>query len=69
MRVMQALESLKVKVEYHDIMQNKEDLDYHVQKTGRRTVPCLYIDDQPMFESSDIIQWVQENIANLEKSN
>ncbi len=69
MRVMQTIESLNIKVEYHDIMQNPEDFKFHTEKTGRRTVPCLYIDGEPMFESSDITDWLQENIANLEKTN
>lgn len=37
----------------------------HLEKTGRRTVPCLYIDDEPMFESSDIISWLKENASKL----
>jgi len=38
---------------------------YHVEKTGRTTVPCLYIDDQPMFESRDIAEWLGQNIKNI----
>ncbi len=67
-RVMMAIDKLGVKVEYHDIMQNMDDLKFHMEKTGKRTVPCLYIDGEPMFESADIIDWLQENIANLEKN-
>ncbi len=69
MMVMQTIESMNIKVEYHDIMQNRDDLQFHVEKTGRRTVPCLYINDEPMFESSDIVNWLKENVANLEKNN
>lgn len=29
--------------------------------TGRRTVPCLFIEDEPMFESRDIIDWLKTN--------
>lgn len=28
---------------------------------GKRQVPCLFIDGKPLYESSDIIAWVQEN--------
>jgi len=69
MMVMRAIESMGLKVEFHDIMQNAEDLKYHVETTGRRTVPCLYINNDPMFESSDIMKWLKENVANLEKTN
>ena len=29
---------------------------------GKRQVPCLFIDGAPLYESSDIIAWVQENL-------
>ena len=29
---------------------------------GTRQVPCLFIDGKPLYESSDIIAWVQENL-------
>ncbi|MBS4843870.1 MAG: glutathione S-transferase domain-containing protein, partial [Collinsella sp.] len=29
---------------------------------GKRQVPCLFIDGKPLYESSDIIAWVQENL-------
>ena len=31
------------------------------EKTGRTQVPCLFIDDVPMFESADIIAWLKKN--------
>jgi len=35
--------------------------------TGRTTVPCLYIDNNPMFESYDIMEWLKTNKDKLEK--
>lgn len=29
---------------------------------GKRQVPCLFIDDKPLYESSDIITWIQKNM-------
>lgn len=29
---------------------------------GKRQVPCLFIDGKPLYESSDIIAWAQENL-------
>ena len=29
---------------------------------GKRQVPCLFIDGKPLYESSDIIAWVQEHL-------
>ena len=39
--------------------------EFHINTTGRRTVPCLYIYGSPMFESADINAWLETNQANL----
>lgn len=31
--------------------------------TGRSQVPCLVVDDQPMLDSADIVQWLQANLV------
>lgn len=28
---------------------------------GKRQVPCLFIDGKPLYESSDIIAWFEQN--------
>lgn len=65
--VLQAAEQLGLDLELRDISQAPEHLKKLVQDTGRRTVPCLYIDNKPMFESRDIINWLKENTASLKK--
>ena len=30
---------------------------------GKRQVPCLFIDGAPLYESSDIIDWLRANCA------
>ena len=65
--VMSDIESKRVLVQYLDIYENRENMDRLLQDTGRRTVPCLYIDNQPMFESRDIMHWIDQNIDRLEK--
>lgn len=30
---------------------------------GKRQVPCLFIDGKPLYESSDIIEWLDEHVA------
>lgn len=66
--VMRYIEDNKIKVDYKDIMESSDDLSRLTNDTGRRTVPCLYIDNKPMFESRDIIHWLQENLSQLEKT-
>lgn len=42
-------------------LENNEYRQEHQNQTHRTTVPCLYIDDQPMFESADICEWLEVN--------
>jgi glutaredoxin len=65
--VLRAIEKLNIAVQYRDIFSDSEHLNKLVSDTGKRTVPCLYIDGNPMFESSDIMDWLEKNAPNLEK--
>ena len=62
-RVLQTINKLNLEdsIEYKNTLENPEYRAAHLQKTGRSTVPCLYIDGKPMFESADINQWLEEN--------
>jgi len=66
-RVSSVINELKVKVTEHNIRKNKDDLNKLVSDTGRKTVPCLYINDKPMHESADIINWLKANKESLPK--
>ncbi len=66
--VMRKISELNLKVEMKDIMQDQDNLQKLMSDTGRRTVPCLYIDGTPMFESQDIMQWLERNQEQLEKA-
>jgi glutathione S-transferase len=35
---------------------------------GRSQVPCLVVDGKPILESSDIVQWLKENLVNSQHS-
>lgn len=65
--VLRTVQQLNLDVELRDIFTEKKHLDKLVSDTGKRTVPCLYIDGKPMFESSDIMDWLGENAPNLKK--
>lgn len=34
----------------------------HSSPSAENAVPCLFIDGKPLYESSDIIAWAQENL-------
>lgn len=66
-RVMKVIEEKKIRVTYLDIYENTNNMQKLMLITGKKTVPCLFIDGDPMFESLDIIKWIEDNIDNLEK--
>jgi glutaredoxin len=65
--VLEAIDRIGVAVTYKDIHANPAFLQKLVADTGRRTVPCLYIDNKPMHESRDIIAWLEKNASGLSK--
>ncbi|MEL6344972.1 MAG: glutathione S-transferase N-terminal domain-containing protein [Myxococcota bacterium] len=61
-RVLRAIDQLGVadQIEFRDtLMEPKWRQDLR-DKTGRTQVPCLFIDGEPLFESADIIDWLNE---------
>lgn len=66
-RVMRVIEELKISVNYMNIYENTNNMEKLIYITGRKTVPCLFIDGIPMHESSDIMEWLQKNESNLLK--
>lgn len=66
-RVLKAIDKLKVKVSLLDIHEGNAHLKKLMDVTGRKTVPCMFIDGKPMFESLDIIAWMENNIEKLDK--
>lgn len=66
-RVMKTIEKLNISVNWKDIYADKANMNFLVEKTGRKTVPCLFIDGQPMHESLDIMAWLEKNAATLNK--
>ncbi len=66
--VMEVIDDLDLKVEKRDVRQDRNHFNKLIQDTGRSTVPCLYIDNQPMHESADIVRWLKTNGAKLTKN-
>ena len=67
--VLRALKDLKIEVVYRDILADSQSMNRLLKDTGRKTVPCLYIDQKPMHESADIVAWLKKNQAQLTKAN
>ncbi len=44
-----------------DINKDSEANKRLIEIGGKSQVPCLFIDEKPMYESMDIISWLREN--------
>ncbi|OUR96221.1 hypothetical protein A9Q84_07635 [Halobacteriovorax marinus] len=66
--VLSTIKNLNIKVDYCNIQEDEKSYNRLISDTGRRTVPCLYIDNKPMFESADIMKWLEDNADSLEKN-
>ncbi|MBC7539051.1 MAG: glutathione S-transferase N-terminal domain-containing protein [Bacteriovorax sp.] len=67
-RVLNIINELKIKVTYKDIHNDINEMHKLYYVTGRKTVPCLFINGDPMHESLDIINWLKANLETLEKT-
>ncbi len=50
-------------IEYKDILDSEEAERTLIAVGGKRQVPCLFIDGKPMYESMDIIHWLEAHPA------
>lgn len=57
-RVLGEIDRLGLEVELRDVLLQPEHRRALANATGRTTVPCLFIDDVPLFESADINVWL-----------
>ena len=61
-RVMSAIDaSGRTDIEYLDINTSEENNRRLVEVGGKRQVPCLFIDGEPLYESLDIIDWLNKH--------
>lgn len=61
-RVMGYIEDTKRNdVIFRDILEDEESRKTLLLVGGKEQVPCLFIDGKPLYESSDIIEWLKEN--------
>ena len=47
---------------YKDIHKDAEAEKTLIEVGGKRQVPCLFIDGRPMYESLDIIKWLEDHL-------
>jgi glutaredoxin len=66
-RVLRIIDKHNIKVNYKDIYEGTSHLQKLLLITGKKTVPCLFIDGDPMHESQDIMNWLEKNVEQLTK--
>lgn len=67
--VLDAIDRLGIKdfIILRNTRTNPQNLERLLKDTGRRTVPCLYIDNKPMHESRDIVVWLEAHQKDIIK--
>lgn len=53
---------LRDKIEFLDIAKDDSAKKRLVDEGGMNQVPCLFIDGKPMYESSDIIEYLKSEL-------
>ncbi|MDY3051991.1 MAG: glutaredoxin [Ndongobacter sp.] len=54
-------------VDIKNIYASPENRAYLIEKGGMNQVPCLFIDEQPLYESLDIIDYMKRHLLSEEK--
>ena len=62
-RVLRVIDELGVEIELRDTLRERRWREDLYRRTGRTQVPCLLTDEEPMFESADIIAWLRANVG------
>lgn len=61
-RVMEYIESSgRTDILYRDIHKSSEAEKRLIETGGKKQVPCLFIDGEPLYESLDIIDWLKDH--------
>lgn len=64
-KVLRAIRQLGIKdhITYKNILLDEEAAETLVRVGGKRQVPCLFIAGRPMYESDDIVAWLQSTFG------
>lgn len=64
-KVLRAMRRLEIedKITLKNILTSDEAAETLVRVGGKRQVPCLFIDGDPMYESDDIVLWLTREFS------
>lgn len=63
LKVIDYMNRAGIELPMRDIVSDPSALEKLVEVGGKRQVPCLFIDGEPMYESDDIIAYLKEHVA------
>ena len=66
-KVLNFIKSNDIEIQTKNISQNHQYLQELINMTQRQRVPVLFIDDKPLYESMDIIKWLNNNMLEQNK--
>lgn len=61
-KVLRYLKKNDITVALKNIHKDKEAYHTLLEVGGSTQVPCLFIDGKPLYESNDIVAWLEENL-------
>ena len=61
-RVLRYMNDNNIEVPIKDINESPENRQELKEIGGKTQVPCLVIDGKALYESNDIIQWMENNL-------
>lgn len=61
-KVLRFMDAHDIRMPLHDIMSDAHDHDYLAEHGGKVQVPCLFIDGEALYESDDIIEYLQDRL-------
>ncbi|MDW8305527.1 MAG: glutathione S-transferase N-terminal domain-containing protein [Leptospiraceae bacterium] len=62
-RVLRYLEEKNIKLKMKNTRRDNAAREELLRLGGKTQVPCLMIDGEPLYESLDIIDWLEKNIV------
>jgi glutaredoxin len=62
-RVFKTIARLSVPVRLRDIRREPQAVEVLQKIGGKRQVPCLFVDGKPMYESADIVAFLESQFA------
>ena len=60
-KVLRYMDNAGISIPLHDITTDTAAAKKLVEVGGKKQVPCLFIDGKPLYESDDIIAYLNEN--------